>query len=169
MNLRIRQGGQTGVDRGAWLAARDASVERCGWMPNDERDELGRIPDEVRADLRPLHAGGLSARTERNVWDADAVLIVVPDATRGCTTSGTRLTWRLAKRFRCPHLMVDRSGFSVPRAVNWVLGLGRSESALDLMVAGPRASLWSEGEETARELVRLVIESMRTSGQGRPT
>jgi hypothetical protein len=174
MKITIRTGGQTGVDRGAWLGARDAGLERCGWMPHDMRDELGLIPDEVRADLRPaLNGGGTAARTTANVMDTRAVVIIVPDATKGTVrTAGTRLTYRLARREadrRGLHWIVtDGTDPQVHRLVAWFeqvmewSWVGALDGRLfDLMIAGPRASLWPEGEATARRIVQRIAEVAR--------
>ncbi|HET9063730.1 MAG TPA: putative molybdenum carrier protein [Candidatus Binatia bacterium] len=168
--IKIVQGGQTGVDRGAWRGAVECGLERGGWMPADGCDELGLIPNEARSDLRPaLNGGGNRARTIANILDSDAVLIVVPDAAKGCTTPGTRLTWKQARDKDKPRLVIDGSDRQVAHVAPWLRELLErwsrdTDSAIRLfrlMLAGPRASLWPEGEETARRVVHAIAEVCR--------
>lgn len=161
MRIRIIQGGQTGVDRGAWRGAIEAGLPRVGWMPHDMRDELGLIPDEVRADLKQ-HSGGLSARTSSNVRGSHAVICIVEDATRGIRSPGTRETWRLAKQDECAVIVIDGTDAQLARLAQWLHDLSELETfgrdVFDLMLAGPRASIWPEGEEVARRVVKRIAE-----------
>lgn len=163
----ICQGGQTGVDRGAWLGAVECGIARGGWMPANERDELGRIPYEVRRDLRPMLSGGPRERTIANVNDAHAVVIVVPDASSTPREGGTALTYRLAKSAASRGLRWIMTDIDDTRDLDeWcedVFGSWRGGD-LRLMVAGPRASKWSDGEDAARRVVRIIAKHARRFG-----
>lgn len=168
MRLRIRSGGQTGVDAGALRGAIACGLEVCGWMPSDERDENGLIPDDIRAHLRRINTGGYRARTERNVEDADAVVIVIPDAVQGIPPSdpGTLLTWRTARKRDVPVIVVDGSDRQVSRIAPWLRDVAHyyadaGVTTLDVMVAGPRRSNWPWGEETAWRVVQRIAEVCR--------
>lgn len=176
--IKILQGGQTGVDRGAWRAAIDNGWAVGGWMPSNCRDELGQIPQEVTQHMMPLHMGGLSARTQANVTEAAALLIVVPDAQDPKATPGTKLTLELAAARGLPRLIADPSTPAIEVA-RWIRGLLRGgiqlvldqrhdlgfrarpqlDGALLLMVAGPRESKWPGAQvETAGLLRRVELE-----------
>ena len=72
-----------------------------------------------------------ASRTERNVLDCDATLILC----RGQPTGGTELTWRLAQRHGKPHLVVDLlKPIGWPAVRRWLAAHG----AGTLNVAGPR-------------------------------
>jgi len=73
----ILTGGQTGVDRGAWRAARDLGIDRGGYMPSDSRDEDGPVPLEIARELKRCRRPGYPARTGMNVSRATGVLVVV--------------------------------------------------------------------------------------------
>ena len=98
---RIVSGGQTGVDR----AALDVALERglpCGsWCPRGRLAEDGVIPP--RYPLTEALTSSYSNRTELNVRDSDATLIVVHGPLRG----GTALTKRQADKLGQPVLVVD--------------------------------------------------------------
>ncbi|HKJ75689.1 MAG TPA: putative molybdenum carrier protein, partial [Gammaproteobacteria bacterium] len=76
---------------------------------------------------------GYPERTERNVVDADATLILA----RGPMTGGTRLTAELARRHGKPFLVVDLATEPDPQdALAWL----RERAVHTLNVAGPRES-----------------------------
>lgn len=164
MRLRILQGGQTGVDRGAWRGAVESGLLRGGWMPHDMRDEYGPIPDEVANDLK-RHSAGLLARTRQNVRESDAVVIVITDAVAGIGSPGTQRTFVYAKVKGKPALVIDGSESQLARLEPWWRDMSRRGRypgvPFDLMLAGPRASLWPDGEETARRVVHRIAEVCR--------
>jgi hypothetical protein len=128
---KIVSGGQTGVDRGALDAAIELGIPHGGWCPRGRLAEDGPIPDRYR--LTETESAEYSVRTERNVLDSDATLILF----RGELSGGTELTRRLAKRHRKPCLVVDLDAPPESEAIrHWLL-----ESRVEtLNVAGPRES-----------------------------
>jgi hypothetical protein len=102
---RIVSGGQTGVDRAAL---------------------------DVALDLRETASPEYPMRTERNVRDSDATLLL-HDGRKG---RGTALTARCAQRLRRPLREVDLRRPSVTAVREW-LAAGRFRT---LNVAGPRES-----------------------------
>ena len=158
----IIQGGQTGVDRGAWRGAGDMGLARGGWMPASQHDELGLIPGEVSHNLRPaLNGGENRSRTIANVVDADAVLIIHPP---GRMSPGTSLTWLQAGANGKPWIVIDGSPRRLNHVEPWLREVhGRFLNSTDaairmfrLMVAGPRASKWSDGFDVARRAMHIV-------------
>jgi putative molybdenum carrier protein len=128
---KIVSGGQTGVDRGALDFALDAGIPCGGWCPAGRKAEDGRIPR--RYPLKPTPTAEHSERTERNVLDSDATLVL----TRGEPAGGTALTIRLARRHRKPCLVIDMDHHVNPTLIGeWC----RAQNVRILNIAGPRES-----------------------------
>ncbi len=82
--MKIISGGQTGVDRGALDAAIGLGIAHGGYCPLGRLAEDGRIPDCYELDQ--TDSSDYRVRTERNVLEADATLILC----RGLTKRGTK-------------------------------------------------------------------------------
>lgn len=127
---RIVSGGQTGVDRGALDAAIAIGIAHGGWCPAGRLSEDGTIPS--RYDLHESDSPEYPVRTEQNVVDSDATLILYIDQIKG----GTKLTRRYCIRHDKPHLVVPIADKEVATVQRW-LGKERPHC---LNVAGPRES-----------------------------
>lgn len=127
---KIISGGQTGVDRGALDAAIALRIPHGGWCPKGRLAEDGRIPEAYA--LTETDTREYAARTERNVLDSDATLVLCRGEPRG----GTALTVRLARRHRKPHYQVDLDKPDLVALRKW---LKQTQPAV-LNVAGPRES-----------------------------
>lgn len=126
---KIVSGGQTGVDRAALDAALELGMALGGWCPRGRRAENGEI--DGRYPLTETPSSGYGQRTEWNVRDSDATLILCP----GSPSGGTRLTAQLAKRYERQLLVLDLdSGPDPERAGAWL----REHRVKVLNVAGPR-------------------------------
>lgn len=171
MSIVIWAGAQTGVDMGALTAALDAGLAIGGYVPRDGRNEDGPIPFRIMngGGIRRCKHDGPAARTAANVREIDAAILVVQSCTEPSTTRGTALTVRLLdqRMAREPYstlsyLVVDASSDLGPVAT-WALARATAHAllrgrALRLFVAGPRASLWPEGEAVARRVVARIAE-----------
>ena len=145
---RIISGGQTGVDRGALDAAIALGVPHGGWCPRGRLAEDGLVPARYRLD--ETESPDYPQRTERNVLDADATLILC----RGAPTGGTELTRQLAAAYGKPHLVVDLAQPVDPDAIRrWLAEQGISV----LNVAGPRESQWPGAAAAARALIAQLL------------
>jgi len=133
--VRVVSGGQSGVDRAALETARMLGLPLGGWCPAGGWAEDLTEPPGVRAlfpELAETPSADPGQRTEWNVRDSDATLVL----TRGAVESpGTAATVTFAQTLERPLLVVD---VGVPELVEeWLRTLGRG---LVLNVAGPRES-----------------------------
>lgn len=133
--MRVISGGQTGADRAALDAAAESGLDSGGWCPRGRWAEDGRIAE--RYPLRETPSSAVQQRTEWNVRDSDATLILVlSDADRG-----TDYTRRQAEAYGRPVRVVEVSPAGLPHnepseTTAWLV----AEKVTVLNVAGPRES-----------------------------
>jgi hypothetical protein len=140
----VVSGGQSGVDRAALDAAREAGLETGGWCPRGRWAEDGPIPE--RYALCETPAADPAQRTRWNVRDSDATLVLA----RGVPMGGTALTLACAREMERPHLAVDLDAEQpAERIERW---LDEVAPAV-LNVAGPRESEAPGLGDTARGLL----------------
>ena len=150
----IRSGGQSGADRGALEAARNAGIALHGWCPAGGWAEDMPNPPGVRTSYPELIETPLAKpiqRTEWNVRDSDATLIVCPGEI--ARSSGTYATLEFAESYRRPFLVSDGNDF--PRVAAWLDELA-FDRQIDLNVAGPRES----GSPGICELTRNLVSQL---------
>ena len=160
----IIHGGQTGVDRGAWAAAKALGINAGGVMPKDFTDEKGLIPAGVRERMRPSDLPGKLARTKQNILIASVLLVVVPNRLSPDVTPGTRATLDYAASRPGLQVMVADKD-SADAVASWLSHLPpsvrRQSSSRSgdffLMVAGPRASRWPEGEAVTLDVLTAAL------------
>jgi hypothetical protein len=152
----IWSGGQTGVDRAAWDAARKLGLTLGGWVPRGRLAEDGPIPDGYPG-LHETLSAEYSERTTGNVRDTDATLILHRGALRG----GTAFTHAEAVRLGRPVLAVDLDGQSTSEQVSAVRNWLAQIPGARLNVAGPRASTDPELHGIARKLLLEVLSEPR--------
>jgi len=137
--LRVISGGQTGVDRAALDAARSSGLATGGWCPHGRLAEDGAIP--ALYPLRETTSRDTTVRTRANVAEADATLILVPQANPASWGEGTRLAVRHARDLGKPlHVAILGGDDDVGEAAAGVRGWLRASGAASLNVAGPRES-----------------------------
>lgn len=135
-SLVLRSGGQSGADRGALLAALDCRLEYRGWVPKGGRCEDSPYLLQVFPLLRETKSDMYRERTELNVRDSDATLIVTPDG--DVASSGSLLTLNCCKRLGKPCRVCppDRIVSHVDRLVRAL----QDRDEIVLNVAGTRGS-----------------------------
>jgi Circularly permutated YpsA SLOG family len=142
--MKIISGGQSGVDRAALDAALAHGIDYGGWCPKGGWAEDFPDPPGVLAKYPHLKETPLpepAQRTEWNVRDADACLILV--AAAGLDVSaGTRRASELAHRYRKPVLVVNlQDAKTAEQARLWLrVQLARHGGDLKLAIGGPRES-----------------------------
>jgi hypothetical protein len=154
MNIReIWSGGQTGVDRAAWDAARASGIPIGGWVPLGRKAEDGIVPREYEG-LQETPTADYPQRTSWNVRDTDATLIVC----RGQLHGGSAYTLSEADRQRRPVLVVDLAAGSPRRQTARLRAWLDEIRGSRLNVAGPRASGDPEIYADARALLESVLQ-----------
>ena len=138
---KVISGGQTGVDQAALRAAEACGLAIGGWCPPGRESEAGPIPARFPLRETPVERSPdapqvpRSLRTEWNVRDADAVLVLA--APRGAAADpGTAWAEACARRYGKPLLVCDPADpHAAARIVAW---LRESPVAIaTLSVGGP--------------------------------
>ncbi|MBI4248544.1 MAG: putative molybdenum carrier protein [Elusimicrobia bacterium] len=149
MLKKIISGGQTGVDRAALDFALEAEIDCGGWCPKGRIAEDG--PIEQKYPLEETPSEEYAQRTEWNVRDSDATLILTIGEPKG----GTALTVYLAGRGRKPCLVVDlRSAPEAHTVRDWL----KERRVSVLNVAGPRESNFPDIGLLAKAFLDRVFE-----------
>ena len=160
--VEVRSGGQTGVDRGALEAVlalpEGAGIGAGGWCPRGRLAEDGAL--DGRYPLSETPTAESAQRTEWNVRDADATLILH----RGELAGGTALTAEVAARLGRPLLQIDLNQID-PHALatlddirTWL----RDQGVRALNVAGPRESqcpgITAQSRQWMQRLLTAIVE-----------
>jgi hypothetical protein len=140
----IISGGQSGVDRAALDVAIARAIDYAGWCPRGGWAEDFPTPPGLLAHYPKLEAtplAGPAQRTEWNVRDADACLIIV-DAAGIDVSRGTALARELAHRYRKPLFIAELTRPDVVKdAALWLrVQQARHGADLKLAIGGPRES-----------------------------
>jgi hypothetical protein len=149
---KIISGGQTGADRAALDVALELGLAVGGWVPKGRWAEDGRIPDHY-PHLRETEEREPALRTERNVRESDATLLL----SHGKTTGGTALALEAAARIGRPHLHLDLNATSLHQAAGQLLHWLARERPRALNVAGPRASEDPEIFATTKRILEMAL------------
>ena len=149
---KIVSGGQTGADRAALDVALELGLAVAGWVPKDRQAEDGSIAARY-PNLRETESTEPEVRTERNVRDSDATLLL----SHGALEGGSALTLELANRIGRPVLHIDLRAASIREAARQLRDWLAIVRPRTLNVAGPRSSKDPEIFEATRQFLRLVL------------
>jgi putative molybdenum carrier protein len=162
--VRLISGGQSGVDRAALDVAIARGMPYGGWCPKGGWAEDFPEPPGLLAEyphLAETPSTDPAQRTEWNVRDADACLIVVD--------AGTVLASDIAHRYRKP-LFIMKLGHAdaLSQAALWLrVQQARHGAGLKLAVGGPRQSeapgIYQRASAFIAELVDSVGQRAHTS------
>ncbi len=137
------------MDRAALDVAIAMGIAHGGWCPAGRLSEDGSVPS--RYELQETTSSEYPVRTEQNVIDSDATLILYEDKLSG----GTRLTKRLCLRHGRPHLVVRMDQPANEAVVrDWLA----AERPACLNVAGPRESTCPGIHQRAMEFLLRVLQ-----------
>lgn len=159
---RIRSGGQTGCDRAALDVARVLGIPITGWAPARgwaEDMEDGRSLTDLYPELSSVDTekDGIWLRTERNVRESDATLIIYP---KKSMSFGTDFTAELADRYDKPfHIASLEDPSEEKSTLSWLNAL---PDGIELNVAGPRESECIGGYELT---CSFLLNILRPSGK----
>ena len=134
MIRKIVSGGQTGADRAALDTAIKFNIDHGGWVPAGRRAEDGVLPPVYH--MEEMDTVHYSRRTERNVREAQATVII----SRGVLKGGSLLTWKLAQMLKKPCCHLDLHDMDEFEAAVVLQSFLRTHPVEILNVAGPRAS-----------------------------
>ncbi|HYE31151.1 MAG TPA: putative molybdenum carrier protein [Methylomirabilota bacterium] len=148
----IISGGQTGADRAALDWAMEHGIPVSGWCPKYRLAEDGCVP--AKYPLKEMDSPSYSERTEQNVRDSDATLLISlsPEL-----TGGSKMTLQFAKQWSKPVLHVSKADLFPGVLLREFL---RSNKARRLNVAGPRAST----EPQVARFVQEVLDALLNAG-----
>jgi hypothetical protein len=144
--LMIISGGQSGVDRAALDVAIERGIPYGGWCPKGGWAEDMPEPPGLLAHyphLREIPSADPAERTQKNVRDSDACLILV-DRSGVSVSDGTALAETLAAQVGKPLKVVDVGAADAAAQVRaWLdalLAAHAGEAPFRLAVGGPRES-----------------------------
>jgi hypothetical protein len=148
---RIVSGGQTGVDRAALDVAIALGIEHGGWCPAGRLSEDGSVPSRYQLEETP--SPDYPVRTEQNVIDSDATLILYRQRLKG----GTLLTRKICDRTFQPYLLIrlDRDSHQTVR--KWL----SDQRPRSLNVAGPRESTCQGVYQQSFEFLMTALTTTR--------
>jgi hypothetical protein len=156
---KIVSGGQTGVDQAALRAAVACGLAIGGWCPPGRVSEDGKIPDfyplKETPEERSQDALDIprSQRTEWNVRDSDATLVLWP-GTFHKPDPGTRYTVDCVLRYKKHLLICDPAEQrDVDRAVEWII----RNNIETLNVSGPSESTSPGVGALAERFIRKLL------------
>ena len=156
---KIVSGGQTGADRGGLDAAIYCELPYGGWVPKGRRAEDGTVPADY-GDLRETGSPDYLARTEANVVDSDATLVLACGLPKG----GSMRTCAFAQKHSRPHFVVNLAAdrkTATDLIVDWLASMPLREGVLN--VAGSRESK-VPGIQAATQAVLIDVIS-RVNGK----
>jgi hypothetical protein len=151
--MKIVSGGQTGVDRAALDFAIRHGYEHGGWCPRNRLAADGVIPPIYR--LRETDSADYDERTERNVVDSDATLIVVRERK---LSGGTAFAKICAGQQDRPVLVIRESN-SVSQSAATLSKFLKRNNIHTLNVAGPRESQATGIGKFVEALLEIALET----------
>lgn len=153
--LTILHAGETGVERGAYIAAIAEGIPIAGVMRSDRRDEYGPLSGEIARSLAVSIDRGPRAAALATLAIADALLLVVPNADEEMPS---HLLWLLtaARGRRIPWMVADAMT-TAEVLTGWLHKLRETAENVSLYVTGPRETRWAAGKTASRRLVGGIV------------
>jgi hypothetical protein len=158
---KIISGAQTGVDRAALDVAIAAGISHGGKIPKGRRAEDGTIDRTRYPNLEELPEENPDRRTEANIHDSDATLVILdrpPDH-----SPGTLHTLQYARQQQKPLLIIDLSQTDHPTAVHQIQTFITENQITTLNIAGPRESQSAGIYQKAKTLLAAAFNLPRAA------
>ena len=178
--IRIRSGGQSGVDRAALDFARCQNIEICGWCPKGGWAEDYPEAPGIKAMYPELQETPEAEPWQRTLWnmrDAQAILTIMPEGSG--ESKGTELGVQEGIELGKP-MFTARGVEDAAEIAAWLRALAADGSAesdgvvgsansdavagsataggIELCVGGPRASECPDGYRVTMEILEKVME-----------
>ena len=153
--IRIRTGGQSGVDRAAMDFAKENGIPLCGWCPkNGWAEDYPEPPGLLRdyPELTETPSEGTEQRTKWNMRDCNAILTIIPEGSS--ESKGTEIGLKEGVYLGKP--MYTATGIlDVPDIIRWINSL---PNEIELCIGGPRASECPTAYDVAKEILALIAD-----------
>ena len=163
----IISGGQTGVDRGALIAAAKLGVEHGGWVPKGRVAEDGTVP--ICYPMTECVQYGYAPRTRLNIECSNATLLLTYE---DVPTGGSALTFKLCGELKRPaYHMILEANTTVEQDIAAAQDIRRWLARVrpgTLNVAGPRESKAPGIKDHTVEIVMRVLQRPSACVCGRP-
>ena len=155
--IKIISGGQTGVDQAALNVAISLNFECGGWCPPGRICDNGKIPDLFPLNETPVERSEAasdvprSLRSEWNVRDSDATLIIKPSKLK--KDKGTNWTLQCTETYKKPCLVTDPfRDDAIGKIKKWL----NLHSVKTLNIAGPGEKVCPGiGIQTYKQLLKI--------------
>lgn len=160
--IRIRSGGQSGVDRAALDFARCQNIEICGWCPKGGWAEDYPEAPGIKVMYPELQETPEAEPWQRTLWnmrDAQVILTIMPEGSEESkgTELGVKEGIELGKPMFTAHGVEDADEIA-----EWLRSLAADRldtaNGIELCVGGPRASECPDGYRVTREILEKVME-----------
>jgi hypothetical protein len=151
--------GQTGVALGALEAALHCRIRTGGWMARGFLTESGPAPELAeRFGLKELKRAGELQAIPNNVKECDSSLWICAPP-RIPNDRAYWVTRKAVATYGHPFLIIPTK-LTVEEAAQQIAVWAQRWEVTRLHVMGPRASVWSGGEERAREVVTTALHTL---------
>jgi hypothetical protein len=149
----IKSGGQTGVDIGALVAARNLGIKTGGWAPKGFLTEDGLKPELAKYNLVETYDPGYITRTVRNVSESDGTIRIATNF----ESRGEVCTLKAIQKHKKPHLDIHPSADfeeNVQKVIEWIA----QNQIKTLNVAGNRESVSPGIRDFTVKLITEIIK-----------
>ncbi|XSG82681.1 MAG: putative molybdenum carrier protein [Methyloligella sp. ZOD6] len=164
--VQVITGGQTGVDRAALDVALEDDIDYGGWCPRGGwAEDMTEPPGLLAAypKLKETPSDDPAQRTEWNVRDADAVLLIT-DGSGLSASKGTALAESFAEKYdKALMVMNVEDEDDVERAGIWLTELLTAHTVdqdFQLSIGGPRESESPGIYQKTRDVLPGLLEAL---------
>jgi hypothetical protein len=160
---KVISGGQCGVDRGGLEAAKACGIPTGGTAPKGWRTWYGPAPELATFGLVEHFSPMYPPRTEKNICDSDATLVLASNPNSG----GTALTIRLCRKHSKPVHLIRLPVKDIEREVEVAVAFIKDNCVEVLNVAGNRDT--GSGHEpnfhltSTVEAVTAILKELRSA------